>query len=239
MTRSLPSALITLTSARSVGLHFRKVKLRASRREPCSRITRAAWKALTMAECWCGTTVHSRGLCEKHYRKALRNGESLPAHLKRPRGMTSHDAFLYHHPADPRGPECSLWEHTKQHAGHGEFKLRGKTYRAHVVSYEIYVGEIPPGMWVLHDPVLCNTPACVNPNHLRVGTPAENSCDQLLSGTRRRGESHAQARLSEADVHEIRHRHADGVNQRMLAQEYGIDQSHVSRIISSKVWAHV
>jgi HNH endonuclease len=51
------------------------------------------------------------------------------------------------------------------------FWLDGKNVHAHRVAYELYVGEIPQGLNVLHK---CNTPRCVNPDHLYTGTQAEN-----------------------------------------------------------------
>ena len=69
---------------------------------------------------------------------------------------------------------CWIWTAGTTSDGYGQFSLGGGPKRAHRVSYEHYVGEIPDGMLILHE---CDTPLCVAPEHLRVGTYAENTAD--------------------------------------------------------------
>ena|ERR1700679_1232752 len=59
------------------------------------------------------------------------------------------------------------------------FWLNGRNEHAHVVAYALYIGEVPAGLNVLHT---CDTPRCVNPDHLRVGTQAENIQDCVAKG---------------------------------------------------------
>jgi hypothetical protein len=74
---------------------------------------------------------------------------------------------------------CLLWLGKVGTDGYGLFKVGGKRRAAHRVSYEIHKGPIPPGLWVLHR---CDTPACVNPEHLFLGTHADNMRDMVAKG---------------------------------------------------------
>jgi hypothetical protein len=83
---------------------------------------------------------------------------------------------------DRAGPEeCWGWRAGRQRYGYGSF-WTGRTIgmdKAHRVAYELAVGPIPAGLEILHD---CDNPPCVNPNHLRVGTHAENMEDARTKG---------------------------------------------------------
>ena len=119
------------------------------------------------------------------------------------------------------------------------------------IAYELEIGPIPDGLFVCHH---CDHPLCVNPSHLFLGTPAENSADMVAKGRQcrgeqshfhlhpeqQRGESNGQAKLSEEQVHEIRRRlFAGDISQRELGMEFGISQSQVSRISRCQEWAHI
>ena|ERR1700678_2184668 len=62
------------------------------------------------------------------------------------------------------------------------FWLNGRNVHAHKVAYTLYIGEVPPGLNVLHT---CDIPHCVNPDHLRVGTQAENIQECVNKGRHR------------------------------------------------------
>ena len=80
--------------------------------------------------------------------------------------------------------DCWVWCAGKRgNNGYGGFRVNKDSVRlAHNVSYELYVGPIPPGMKILHT---CDNPLCVNPNHLVVGTQLDNIKDRDMKGRQR------------------------------------------------------
>lgn len=90
----------------------------------------------------------------------------------------SRDRFLKKIEMIPFHP-CWEWTAAKNEKGYGVFGVGKETDKAHRISYRIFVGDIPSGMFLLHS---CDNPGCVNPNHLRPGTNSENVQDMISRG---------------------------------------------------------
>jgi hypothetical protein len=146
---------------------------------------------------------------------------------------------------DRRGPdECWPWTASRNTFGYGTFKgdvVNGKQEQlAHRYGYRLLVGPIPDGMHVCHS---CDTPPCQNPAHWFVGTHADNHADKVRKGRQSRvrfsGEANPHAKLTAADVAAIRERCAAGETQESVAQDFGVQQPAISRIIRGARWAQV
>jgi hypothetical protein len=107
---------------------------------------------------------------------------------------------------------------------------------AHRVSYEIHCGPIPEGMYVCH---LCDNMLCINPEHLFLGTPADNVIDMIRKGRKviQRGADHGRAKLTEADIIAIRSETM--ATQQNLADKYGVTPQNISDIKTRKRWSHL
>ncbi len=136
---------------------------------------------------------------------------------------------------------CWFWTAAKTHLGYGQFGIPTgrycKTAYAHRIAYSLSFGEIPKGLLVLHR---CDTPSCCNPDHLFVGTNADNVRDRNSKGRQNKGETVVFAKLKESEVIEIRRLYASGgVMQKQLANQFGVTTSHMSTLLSGKIWKHL
>jgi hypothetical protein len=125
---------------------------------------------------------------------------------------------------------CWLWTASLHKDGYGTFWYQGLVQLAHRVSWTLANGPIPEGMSVLHH---CDTPACVRPDHLFLGTQLDNVVDMDTKGRRReqRGAANPNAKITDAQVDDIKRRSAQGQPQALIARVHGIAQTHVSRIV--------
>ena len=135
------------------------------------------------------------------------------------------------------GPEaCWLWTGYVGENGYGVACVKGKAYKAHRVSYFIEHGRIDNDRLVLHR---CDVRACVNPAHLFLGTPKDNSRDAVMKGrnTKLYGEQNGKAKLTRADVLAIRRAcRRGGVYQKTVAKQLGVSEATVSYVVNGGRW---
>lgn len=140
---------------------------------------------------------------------------------------------------------CWLWTAACFGNGYGAFRTPpGEEGRAHRWAYAYFVGPIPEGLHVLHR---CDIRRCVNPDHLWVGTDADNQADMTQKGRGRYGERNGIGHLTADDVRAIRHEYQPKVGGRPkgkglraeIASRYGISEQTIYRIVTRQVWRHV
>lgn len=148
--------------------------------------------------------------------------------------------------------DCWVWT-ACNHNGYGDIRLtsKRKTVKAHRASWEIaHHKEIPDGMEVCHH---CDNPSCVNPDHLFLGTQADNMKDAAEKGRiNNMGARNPASKLSKEDVLEIRrlyrliksnnrHRKSGKVGKfyEELAQRYGVSCGTVKSVSIGRSWKHL
>lgn len=134
--------------------------------------------------------------------------------------------------------ECWPWMMYTNRGGYGVVMFRGSPTMAHRVIFEAANGPIPKGLYILHK---CDNRICCNPNHLFMGTIADNNADKMAKGRHRgpRGTGHPLSKITEADVISIREKYKNGHTQVMLAREFGVHQTKISEIVRGLAWKHV
>lgn len=142
--------------------------------------------------------------------------------------------------ADRETDDCILWPHSRsKRTGHGQLWFEGRLEQVHVLACIRHHGPRPSGMVACHLPLVCHNGACFNGRHLMWDTPQANRDHMKLDGTNNEGERHPQAKLTEADVREIRARYAaGGLLQRELADEFGVTRRTIGDVCT-RTWKHL
>ena len=201
----------------------------------------------------------TKPLSERIFRSCLGCGKSFRVSPSQTRQWCSPKCFYQRSGT----PEERFWRHVEKTPGcwrwtgattngYGIVYLGDRKHEgAHRFSYRLHVGSIPDGCGVLHR---CDNPPCCNPDHLFTGTNQANMADRhakgrdargdrngsrIHPGRLPRGERSPRAKLTDAQVLEIRRRYAEGEMQRDLAPVYGVSRSLIQAIVGRKVWKHL
>lgn len=129
---------------------------------------------------------------------------------------------------------CWLWRGNISNVGYGTITVEGVTKYVHRVAYELAHGPIPEGLSVLHQ---CDVRACVNPEHLRVGSAQENAVEAASRG--RRGSRAGHSKLTEEKVREIKELLRLGWKYTRISKLYGVTHGTIWHIALGKTWSHV
>lgn len=150
-----------------------------------------------------------------------------------------------------KGPECWKWTGVTVNSGHGRWGKR----LAHRIVWERLRGPIPPGIVLCHR---CDNPPCCNPEHIFLGTVADNNADKLAKGRQARGaahsaamrefaaahperlargEGHGMSKLTSGVVIRIRADYATGSHtQAGLAATHNVARSLIGQIVRREIW---
>lgn len=146
------------------------------------------------------------------------------------------DVFFSHF-TPGRMDECWIWQGSKR-GQYGCGRLHNRKQGAHCVAYQLFVGEIPDGLEVMHQ---CDVPLCVNPAHLKLGTHRENIQDAAKKKRLRprKGSDVAISKLTADQVLEIKRLKTEGYSHRKIGAMFGVSNVAVFKIVHGLMWAHV
>jgi hypothetical protein len=129
--------------------------------------------------------------------------------------------------------DCVVFTGYRDKNGYGKMTVLGRDVGAHRVAYELACGPIPGDLVVRHK---CDNPPCIKPEHLEIGTHADNGGDKAIRDRSTHGERNPGAKLSESQVVEILQMLRDGVAQRQIAAKFDVGQSTIGRIKRGEAW---
>jgi hypothetical protein len=189
----------------------------------------------------CENKYAGKGFCNKHYQKNKKYGESLAGKTNSQNKAGTKEYISENSEIDIN--DCWVWKRSKN-KGYGQSGLKGKSIKAHRLSYLTFVGEIPNNLHVLHT---CDNPTCVNPKHLFLGTNQDNMNDKVNKNRQAKGEDNGRSKLVQEEVDEIRtlysaelEERAKGkgtqLTQKELAKRFKVSQAEINDILNNKRW---
>lgn len=205
-------------------------RTRALTSPTCSEVEMATGCLCAISDC--GKPARKRGWCPMHYAKWRRYGDPLGGKSAAATGEPVE--WLEAH-ACHAGDECLTWPFSRNQYGYGRVYFAGRFTTASRAMCELAHGSPPsPSYQAAHSCGMGHM-GCVNPQHLRWATRAENTADTLLHGTRNRGERNGASKLTMADVARIRALAGD-LPQADIGRMFGVHVETVGRIVRGARW---
>lgn len=187
----------------------------------------------------CGREHHARGLCNGHWQRLRRIGNSNPT---KPfgtsnKGRTPQEALAHlKGNTTPSPTGCWLWKGCCAQNGYGHVGYKGKIVSVHRLMWKLINGEISADLDVLHK---CDCRRCCNPEHLFLGTASDNLMDASRKGRLRVNGKHPTAKLSAEQVISVRQQLREGVAGRLLAKQYGVSYPVIFDIRRRRRYRHI
>lgn len=135
---------------------------------------------------------------------------------------------------------CWPWTAATNPLGYGIFGLApGQNVLAHRFSWSLVHGPIQDDLQICHDCPNGDCPSCCRPDHLFIGTQLDNMRDSVKKKRNAFGERNGHAKVTEAQVIEMRKLRSNGMTLRALAEQFGIHSTSVLQIVTGKNWKHL
>lgn len=190
-------------------------------------------KACSIQDCVRPHGAH--GWCQVHYQRWRRHGDPLSVKYVVGEGNTVEKRFWSKVAITANPDRCWYWLGKPQVNGRPTMKIHGKPHVAARLAWEFF-NKQKPSLFILHS---CDNGQCVNPNHLREGTQAENLQDAVIRNRLRVGENHPHAKLTHTQVVEIKLRIHNGDSNLEIAQHFPVSPAAIREIRNGANWRHV